>query len=246
MNDRPKKPGSSSTEGTSNGKAGVIDRLKKYRIAIALVVVVIGAIVVASIGFTEIRLVALGAGDIAGLLGTVLFTALVIERAVEVYLNNGLPDLAKRNAVLVAEGRVAIAEAAVSEEAQRQGTAGVSPDPNALQMLREEAAETRRELGAKKKDSLEQLIRHRQDKARWACVVTTLLSLLAALAGIRILGQFLPLSEEGTLIGPLERNSWQLWLFRFGDTVLTTGVLAGGADGIHQIVRRFTKPSDPQ
>ena len=170
----------------------------------ALVAVLAISAIVGNSGFFEVGLVGLG-GDIFNLLATVLFAALVIERAVEVYINNAF-DLEKAKFSLdatIAENRVAIAEDALDRERRRQAEQNGTADPGALATLRENVDKARRKLLVERNKTSEPLANHRNRKAAWANVVATLMSLAAAAVGIRLLGQFLPTDSNGALSGPL-------------------------------------------
>lgn len=68
----------------------------------------------------------------------------------------------------------------------------------------------------------------------WAMVATFLLGLIAAFAGVRCLGVFLP----ATL--PANIPAGQMSFFRVLDVLLTAALLAGGAAGLHAPINAFT------
>ena len=235
---------------------------------LTLVLVAIVSLIVADAQFVEIGLERLGGGDIGALLMTVIFTALIIERAVEVYITNAFgpkEDLAGSDIALAARS-VELAEEALTAEQKRQAQPGAQPDAEEITRLRTEIAKVRDELLKAKQKAEPVLAKIRRNKGAWAGAVATLLSLAAAAVGIRILGQFLPLDNSGSIVGPLantcamelvaqskesvdnlseatraacEAVDLQLAAFRTADTILTTFVLAGGADGIHKIIKQF-------
>ena len=241
---------------------------------VGLVAVLAVSVIVGRAGFVEISLVGLG-GDIVNLLATVLFAAVVIERAVEVYINNAFdPEKAKlEREVTIAANHLEIEEGALEREKQRQAGPNGTADPKALAKLRANVDAARESLKTKRGCAVEPLAEHRNAKAAWAGTVATLLSLAAAAVGIRLLGQFLPTDSDGALSGPLsetcaravaeagvgsveelaeavrtacERAEVQLVWFRLVDVLLTTAVLAGGAEGIHQMIGRFKRPTGSQ
>src|SRR5687768_11416278 len=69
---------------------------------------------------------------------------------------------------------------------------------------------------------------------RIAMIVSFSLAFFAALVGVRAVAPLLDLSAAGTLSA-----GQALWFFRF-DVVLTALLIAGGAEGMHQIVSTFT------
>ena len=233
-----------------------------------LVLVFVVALFVANSQFVEVSLEKLTAGDIGTLLMTLIFTALIIERAVEVYINNayGPAEDKKRSKIILAERTVELAEEALTTEQKRLIQSGGQPDDVEITKLREGIRKARKELLQEKHNAAPQLVELRREKGAWAGTVSTLLSLGAAAVGVRILGQFLPLNDSGDLVGPLANTcaaelarqhgenvtdlpettraackavEFQLATFRTVDTILTTFVLAGGADGIHEIIKRF-------
>jgi hypothetical protein len=66
---------------------------------------------------------------------------------------------------------------------------------------------------------------------QFAFCVSMTMSLGAAIVGVRALGSFLPSSPP---VGP------QMLWFKMFDVVLSSCLLAGGADGIHAVVNMFT------
>lgn len=211
-------------------------------------VVIIGAIVAAALGFVEISLEQLESGDILTLLLTAIFVALVIERAVEVYANNLFdPERAKiRLNASVIESNLAFKERALQTELAR-----TQPDTNVVANLRNLIATAQRDLVAETEKIEPKLAEFRRRKAAYAASLATVLGLAASIVGVRVLGQFIPMDDAG-ISGELGRMlsagdeatrkaaQFQLGALHFVDVVLTTALLAGGADGIHQIIKRFT------
>lgn len=236
---------------------------------VALITAVVVSAIVGFAGFVEVNLDRLTAGDIGTVLLTAIFAALVIERAVEVYINNAFDPEEQRLSrdITIAQRNVEIAEEGLTIEIERQKR---TPDPMTLTQARADVDNARVDLLTAKKAAVDVLAQHRAKKASWAGAIATLLSLAAAAVGVRILGQFLPM-ENGEIAGPLGQSceavaraagdavsdlsdaqllacgrvETQLAWFRTADILLTTFVLAGGADGIHQIVKRFTNPGGP-
>ena len=69
---------------------------------------------------------------------------------------------------------------------------------------------------------------------RWAWVTGALLGVIVAALGVRALGLFVDASEFADL-----REGQRAW-FTTLDILLTAGVLAGGSEGLHQLVNTFT------
>ena len=231
------------------------------------------SLLVAAQGYIELSLYKFEATQLGGLFLIVVFAAAAIERAVEVYVKNvfDTEKTALNREIVIARRRVDIADDAVSRETQRQAAPGAAVDEAALQTRRDQVlAEQNRlhETIAKQHDPLTQ---HRRTTAAWATALTVALSFAAAAVGVRLLGQFLHV--EGSSLGdaleecltcepdPIpdspaeepptptctevacERLASQIYWFRAVDILLTTLVLAGGADGIHQIIKRVPTPA---
>ena len=223
----------------------------------AIVATLIVAAVSAYHGFVEVNLDQLEAAEVGTLFLTLIFVALVIERAVEVYINNryGVEELQESRGIRLARQKLALEEQALAAEAARQVPAG--GDATATLILedkRDAVAEARRRVqeARDKVRSEKEAARAKLDdvstrKAAAAGALATVLGVAASAAGVRVLGQFLPVDQaSGALTGPLAAADakFQLACFRFVDVVLTALLLAGGADGIHQIVKDFLKKKE--
>ena len=135
----------------------------------------LAALAAAMRGFAEIPLSDIDAGDLMARFWALVLIALIVERAVEIYM---------------------VLRFGPREEGVRLPT-----------------------------DS-------RPDRARVAQMASFALGLCVALVGLRVLGQFLPTDAA---LPPS-----QLAAFRFVDVIVTTLVLAGGAEGMHRIARRLS------
>ena len=244
---------------------------------LAVVFTVVVAAVAANQGFIEVSLRRLAGEEIGVLFLTLVFTALVIERAVEVFVNNRYdPEEARiQRGIREEQQKVTLLEQALEREIARGVPGG--PDPDAavkerdkrIRNLRAEIDKAIEKVRAAKVDALDEQIELERRKATAAGASATVLGTIAAGAGVRILGQFLPTDEStGRITGPLghgcsdpeiaqrfrelgegparqalldacESVDFQLGVFRFADILLTALLLAGGADGIHQLVKTF-------
>jgi len=223
-----------------------MDRIHSF----TLVLTIAAAIFATWFGFRAINLSGLAGADIGTLFLTLIFTALVIERAVEVVANNRFMDLERKAAREVRETRQALtlAEEALQREYNLTIAVDSAPETRAkLLNAKEEAAiEIREDIRARRlslnqaknaaRPRLEEL---RHQKQRFTSSLATGLGLLAAMAGVRILGQFLPLNEAKEITGPILEANYQIELFRFTDVALTAMLLAGGADAIHGLLKDF-------
>ncbi len=101
--------------------------------------------------------------------------------------------------------------------------------------LRENLKDARTELNRTKSNARPEIKVIRHQKQTFAATFATVLGALAAIAGVRILGQFV----EGEIVEQFAVGSFQLNLFFFADIVLTALLLAGGANGIHELTKDF-------
>jgi hypothetical protein len=108
----------------------------------------------------------------------------------------------------------------------------------ALADLRADVSTAREELVERKRvarPGMEDIVGR---KAASAAAMATLLGAAVAAAGVRVLDPFMTPDGAG-ITG--SAPGFQLDFLRFVDVVLTALLLAGGADGIHQILKDFLK-----
>ncbi|MEM6624028.1 MAG: hypothetical protein AAF674_17535 [Pseudomonadota bacterium] len=196
----------------------------------------------AMLNFQFIDLEKLKAADLGELFLTLIFTALVIERAVEVLANNlyGTQELEQSRDLRLAQQELAVQDArltaAIALEVSASGDAAardaaVQAKNNAIAAAREKVRLANEAVTTARKGARDQLDKISIAKSYFAALAATILGAAAAIVGVRVLGQFL--SDETVLVGS------QLHYFTLVDVVLTALLLAGGADGIHQLVKNF-------
>jgi hypothetical protein len=78
----------------------------------------------------------------------------------------------------------------------------------------------------------------KSDRLKSANRAALWLSFAVALCGVRVIAQLMDTAQ----IAERLQNPLQLALFRAVDITITTLLLAGGADGLHQILNRLLKP----
>jgi hypothetical protein len=154
-----------------------------------LALVLILATVAATNGFVGLRLDQVSPAAVGKVLVTLVFVALVIERAVEVYVTNRFePCKAElRRGITIAKKRLMRAEETLAAETARQAERNGGGDERLLQERREQEAEARAALDRAKAEAIGDLTDHRTRKMVWAAGAATLLSLLAAGVGVRVL-----------------------------------------------------------
>lgn len=212
---------------------------------LVLVVAALAAIIVAANEYGAINFDGLKSVNAGALLLGALFTALLIERAVEVVANNrfAVKEFKATQSINTARQAVTIAEGALKHEAELRLADASSPSAAPLVTqkagvmvdLRENLKDARTELNRTKSNARPEIEVIRHQKQTFAATFATVLGALAAIAGVRILGQFV----EGEIVEQFAVGSFQLNLFFFADIVLTALLLAGGADGIHELTKDF-------
>lgn len=189
-------------------------------------------------GFGNVNLTKLSIDEVGRLFLTALFAALVIERAVEVWINYRF-DPVKRDlqkGVFLAEQRIV----AFQKDIEDLNGVRKPGDP----MTQELIAVTKQLQNAREEKTQEehlineQLRNHLDYKTRSAQFLALIFSGAAAAFGIRIFEQFSPDGFKDAV------GETQFILFQSADVVLTTLLLAGGADGIHKIIGPFLKMKD--
>ena len=199
------------------------------------------AIVAAAMGFKEIRFDGTSIEQVFTLLLSLALVALVIERAVEVYVAKRYdPEkLRVRRPLARAEAKLAKAERELSDERERRHgstRAETGPEEELMKELIENARKAQEELNAADERVWLPLSKVRASKIRMASALSLVFGAFASLSGVRVLGQLASMESEQALINGITESAFQLGAFRVTDTVLTALVLAGGADGIHKMI----------
>ena len=218
------------------------------KVAVAYGLVLVGGAVVIAFffDFQEVRFVEASLENIGALLLTLAIVATVIERAVEVYVARryDAEKIRLGRPLARAQANAAKAEKLLAEERERrEGSSNQverERDEHMLKLL--EAVEN----AQKKVEEIDEqtwlpLSKFRTRKLFAANILALSFGALASFAGVRVLGQFLPMGADGQLIGFMATSAAavQLEIFRAVDTILTALVLAGGADGIHKMISSF-------
>lgn len=177
---------------------------------------------------------------------SLLFVALLIERAVEVFVS---PVTSDEKQALVSEQAQVQSRLTDIKAALLPATDPALPVllPAQIELLKSELAQkTARQLAIP--NEIAGVDRKTQ---KYALSFSVPISLAVALAGVRALDVFLPGSwvlngavvPAGTAQAVFQRglNGGQLGLFTTVDVILTAALLAGGADGVHKILDRFIK-----
>lgn len=202
------------------------------------------SILAAVSGFKEVQFSSNSFEQIGTLLLTLILVALVIERAVEVYVSKRYdPEkLRLRRPLTRVEAKLVKAEKALAEERERRQGSSRQPteeDQGYMNQLVQDVHDTHAAVDEADEAAWLPLSKLRASKVRSASALSVVAGALASVSGIRVLGQFVPM-EEGKIIGALAELGLQLHIFRITDAILTALVLAGGADGIHKMFTRFS------
>ena len=207
-----------------------------------------GALFAPTYAITEIDLADLKAPDLGSMFLTLIFAALVIERAVEVFVNNRYEPRRMKVATPVRQlqKELKVYQEALNAEIERRPAAGAeaaavasfnTAQEGAVADLRRKIDVVNGRLTEAKGKALPQLDVIAAEKASTAGAISVVMGLAVALSGILVFDQFLSDTARANL--GTELHSYQSWIFRGVDTALTALLLAGGADGIHQLVKDF-------
>ena len=201
------------------------------------------SILASALGFEEVQFSSNSFENIATLFLTLILVALVIERAVEVYVSKRYdPEkLRLRRPLTRAEAKLVKAEKALTEERERRQGSSRPPTPEDQEYMNglvQAVHDAHTAVDEADEATWLPLSKLRASKVRAASALSVVAGALASVSGVRVLGQFVPM-EEGKIIGALAEHTLQLHTLRITDAVLTALVLAGGADGIHKMFSRF-------
>lgn len=227
---------------------------KYYTPVFALIIIAVMAAFAASVGFRGFEF----QDDLAQRVGThllaLVFFALLIERAVEVIVNNRFIEREMRvNAEVVQLKRKgAVLQAALDVELQQPVPS--MTDPDALAAANEAKnkiiGELRQLIRQSKKDKVDadqnampERAAIAAEKSRYAAATATVLGGLIAVTGTTVLSEFVKLPAEIDT-GKLFWIADQLQMFAGVDILLTALILAGGSDGVHQIIKGFLSVKD--
>ena len=209
-------------------------------LGVALLVLAILATV---FGFKEVHISSTSLDEIGTLFLTLILVALVIERAVEVYVSKRYDPqkIGLRRPLTRAEAKLAKAEQTLVEERERRHGSSRPPSPEDQQYMNQlvqDVQDAHADLDEADERTWLPLSKLRASKLRATSFLSLAFGALASVSGVRVLGQFLPMQDE-KIIGALASSALQLGTFRVTDILLTALVLAGGADGIHRMLSSF-------
>ena len=86
----------------------------------------------------------------------------------------------------------------------------------------------------------EKIRSHKVQTLRFAFMCAVGLSFFVAIVGVRTLEHLTDIELAAQLWQEqLDTRGWQVFGFRIADIIFTTGLLAGGADGIHKVLSLF-------
>ena len=183
--------------------------------------------------FTVIEFNNIDATQVPKVLLGLTFVALLIERATEVYVNMeeqpGQVDPAISNLMLAEAELVRTQNAVTQAQANPAIAGGAMPNLNADLEAAYANHQTTLATAAPVKE------KEGNARRRRTTILGMVLGVLAAMVGARALGPFVDVNQlaKGVVWGG--QSAW----FASVDVLITGGLLAGGADGIHQIVNRF-------
>ncbi|HKK37410.1 MAG TPA: hypothetical protein VJ994_14030 [Paracoccaceae bacterium] len=210
--------------------------------ALALVATVGLALFAAQGSFSPVSLGELNAGDVGTVFLALVLAALVIERAVEVYVGNVFDGDEARLTNPQRQKRAEYERIRAALDSETNRARGASAEDreglrtsDALDKLRGEADRARRELDRLRVEAADDLMALKTRKAQVSSAAATVLGALVAAVGLRVLGGLAPEDELKCL------DAAQRFWFDGVDVLLTALLLAGGADGIHNVLGDFLK-----
>ena len=173
------------------------------------------------------------------LLTPIFIIALFVERALEVFVATGrkIEQTEKEKAVQQSEAKIAQLNArmaAFQSQLDAPGAARLSPSEiSAIQARRENIANLMPDAQRRERHARVAFEKHRSETRRITFVVGAAFGLVIALGGIRGVAPLIDLQAVSVWSGLQEV------VFHSVDVILTAGLLAGGASGIHQIISTF-------
>ena len=218
---------------------------------IYLCTLLVSATIASFVGFREIQFHDVTVAQVTALVATLALVAIVIERAVDVYVAKRYdPEKASVQRPLErSRTKVQKAEQRLADERERRQTLSREPtqdEKNDLSELTEAADKALKEFEEVDDRTWHPLSKVRTAKLRTAALLALVFGALAAVSGVRILGQFLP--ENAWILSGGGTQTYQLLIFRIVDTSLTALLLAGGADAFHKLlstVKSFRSTARP-
>lgn len=183
--------------------------------------------------FTTIEFNDIDATSVPKVLLGLTFVALLIERATEVYVN-----MEKQPAQIdpaISNLMLAEAELARTQNAVTQAQANPAIAASAMKDLNTDLKKAYANHQTTLADAAPEKEKESNERRQRTTILAMVLGVLAAIVGARALGPFVDPSQlaEGVVWGG--QSAW----FAGVDVLITGALLAGGADGIHQIVNRF-------
>jgi hypothetical protein len=198
------------------------------------------AAVAAWLGFSAISYSTNDVGAVGTQLLNLVFIALVIERAVEVYVSNqfGQEDLRLRRKIRLVLAKIKILEDGVNYQTVQVANVGAEAMPiTSIDDAQKALDDARIELINARTAAQPALDKLYIKKRSTAAAIAVVIGLVVAAAGVRIFAD-LVLTDGKTLEDVIDDNL-QRGIFSGADILITALLLAGGADGIHQIMKRF-------
>ncbi len=229
--------------------------LNKYFTPVsALILIAVFAIVAAYVGFRGFAFEDELPQRVGSHLLALVFFALLIERAVEVIVNNRFigREMQVNAKVVQLQRKGAVLQAALDLEVQQPvpsmtdaaalSTANTAKN-DIIEELRQLIRQTKKEKIAADQKAMPARAELSAEKARYAAATATILGGLIAVTGTTVLSEFVVLPAEASP-GKFFGIADQLQAFAAVDILVTALILAGGSDGVHQIIKGFLSVRD--
>ena len=220
----------------------------------ALIGVIVVAIASAGGGFRGFEFQEELPQKVLGHMLALVFFALLIERAVEVIVNDRFikREMKVNSATALLKRKGAMLQTTLDLELQRPAPA--MTDANAMvaanvakndiiDELRQLIRQNKKEKIDADQNAMPERVALSAEKTRYAAMTAIILGGLFAVSGVTILAEFVVLPDPAD-VGQLFGFADQLEVFAAVDILLTAVILAGGSEGIHQIIKRFLDVRD--
>ena len=200
------------------------------------------AIAATVLGFKPISLQPDVWAEVINVVAILVVVAVVIERAVEVYVSKRY-DMEKfrlNRPITRAKTKLMQAEKAWNEERERrQGSVnqqGAESDDPVMTKLQKNIEEANDIVDKAEESNWLAISKMQGMKLRDASFLSVVFGFAVALSGVRVLGPLVNIESSAN-----NNLLWQVGLFQTVDTLLTGLVLAGGAAGVHAMYSALKK-----
>ncbi len=200
--------------------------LYKNPLAIILIVVSIAVFIYFEEHLPPLDLSHLTPGNVVAVLGYLSVIMLVVEQFIEIFIDD--PDYKFKRQC---KERVAN----INKYLEKLNTTGTLENPNFDQLIDQENPDKVIAIMKEKKELEDVLVAHELKRQRRTLMIGFILGLLLSFSGLRIMSGIVFHGPEETL------SSVQATIIQAIDIILTAGIIAGGSDRIHGLIKRIKR-----